>query len=538
MPAQPADAPPVPARAWYVLGVLTLVYITSFVDRQILSILAESIKHDLALTDAQLGFLYGTAFAIFYALFGIPLGRLADGWNRVWLIAAGLVGWSVMTSLSGLATSFAVLAVARVGVGVGVGEASTSPAAYSLIAGHFPERRCATALSIYASGLYVGQGLSLPIGGMLVSWWQGLYPSPASAPLGLAPWQAAFLMIGLPGMAIAPLVLTLRDPDWAARRAAARSPWPGLRSELATVIPPFTLASAARYPGELRTNLAILGVVAAASALLARLTGDAAQWAVYGVGLYAVTSWVRALRHRDAATFRLIWGTPVTVALVATFGGIAFITYSTAFWASPYALRTFYAAPTAPSIVLHGTTALKEVAGLVGWSSAVGSALGVVTGGLVADRWRRRDRRGRLFTVSASVVAATPLTLAMFSTRDAGLFFLLVPLATFTGSAWSGAAIATVNDLVLPRMRATAGATFLLGMTLIGLALGPYLTGKVGAATGNLRNGIFCLYLAVPAILCALWYAGRRLPGLEDTREVRAGGREPERDGVAREATA
>src|SRR5262249_62034645 len=102
-----------------------------FVDRQILSILNEEIKRDLRLADAQMGFLYGTAFAVFYALFGIPLGRLADVWVRRSLIALSLFGWSAMTALSGLARSFAELAAAR--IGVGVGEAGASPAAFSLL---------------------------------------------------------------------------------------------------------------------------------------------------------------------------------------------------------------------------------------------------------------------------------------------------------------------------------------------------------------------------------------------------------------------
>ena len=120
-----------PAYSWYALGVLILVYLLNFVDRQILSILANDIKADLELDDAQLGFLYGTAFAIFYALFGIPLGRLADTWSRTRLLASGIALWSCMTALSGFARNFATLTVAR--IGVGVGEASSAPTCYSMI---------------------------------------------------------------------------------------------------------------------------------------------------------------------------------------------------------------------------------------------------------------------------------------------------------------------------------------------------------------------------------------------------------------------
>src|SRR5271168_674270 len=168
---------------WYVLGVLFLVYVLNFIDRSILSILAQDIKADLHLGDAQLGFLYGTAFAVFYALFGIPLGRLADSWYRGRLIAVGLALWSAMTALSGLAGSYGQLAAAR--IGVGVGEASASPAAYSLLADYFPVRRRALVLAIYTAGLYVGGGLSLPLGGWIAHAWTHNYPH-GTAPFGLA----------------------------------------------------------------------------------------------------------------------------------------------------------------------------------------------------------------------------------------------------------------------------------------------------------------------------------------------------------------
>jgi len=137
--------------ARYVLGVLIVVYIFNFIDRQIISILAEEIKADLGIGDAQIGFLYGTAFAIFYAVFGIPLGKLADVWNRKQLIAIGLSFWSLMTAASGFAKSYGALAACR--FGVGVGEASATPAAFSMLSDYFPPRMRATVLAIYSSPL-------------------------------------------------------------------------------------------------------------------------------------------------------------------------------------------------------------------------------------------------------------------------------------------------------------------------------------------------------------------------------------------------
>ncbi len=123
--------------AKYVLFVLVLVYVFNFIDRQILSVLAEEIKADIGISDAEIGFLYGTAFAVFYAIFGIPLGRLADVWIRSRLISLGLLFWSVMTAMSGTARSFGSLAVFR--FGVGIGEASATPAAFSMLSDYFSQ---------------------------------------------------------------------------------------------------------------------------------------------------------------------------------------------------------------------------------------------------------------------------------------------------------------------------------------------------------------------------------------------------------------
>jgi MFS family permease len=118
---------PASRYAWYVLGVLVLVYVLNFIDRQIITILAPDIKRDLGLNDADIGFLYGTAFAVFYALFGIPLGRLADGWSRVRLLTIGLALWSAMTAASGFARNGATLGLARMGVGVGEARPARPP---------------------------------------------------------------------------------------------------------------------------------------------------------------------------------------------------------------------------------------------------------------------------------------------------------------------------------------------------------------------------------------------------------------------------
>jgi MFS family permease len=525
--SESGEAPPirVSAYGWYALIVLVLVYVINFVDRQIVSILAQDIKADLGLTDAQIGFLYGTAFAVFYALFGIPLGRLADSWYRGRLIAIGLGLWSSMTALSGFASSFAMLATAR--IGVGIGEASASPAAYSMISDYFPKEKRATALSIYSAGLYIGGGLSLPVGGLISARWHSAFPDPAAAPLGLSGWQAAFLAVGIPGLLLALWVLSLREP---LRGASDRLPQPVVRpnawrdfgGELAAILPPLTLFSAARRPGGLGLNLAAFVVVAAAAYDLACLSGDRPQWGAYGLGVYAVFSWVQALRHRDQPAYRLIWGNRNVIMLAVAFGSISFMTYAISFWAPPYAIRTFYGLPTAPAHILAGLAAKEEVATILGIGAAIAAAAGVILGGIASDLWRRRDPRGRIFVNMLAVILPAPAVYVMFTTPDLATFYIAGQVAQFFGSAWVGAAVATLQDVVLPRMRATAGATYVLGTTMVGLALGPYVAGKMADVTGSLSAGIFSLYVVPPFTLIALWLGARRIAGLESGKLDRA----------------
>jgi MFS family permease len=523
--APAAVKPRIGAYAWYALFVLVLVYIINFIDRQILSILVGDIKRDLSVSDAQIGFLYGTAFAVFYALFGIPLGRLADSWYRGRLMAMGLALWSSMTAFSGFANSFGMLAAAR--IGVGIGEASASPAAYSMISDSFPKERRATALSIYSSGLYIGGALSLPIGGLVVSRWNTAYPDPAAAPLSLAGWQAAFLAVGIPGLLLALWVLTLREPqrgasDGLPQPVVRPNAWRDFGRELVAILPPLTLFNVARIPGALRINLMVLTLVFAVGYGLYRLTGDAPQWAAYGLGVYAIFSWIQSLKHRDPPAYRLIWGSPMVVTLAIAFGSISFVTYATSFWIPPYVEAHFYDGGEAPSRYIAGLTAKSEVGLIIGWSAAISAAIGVILGGYLSDVWRQRDPRGRIFVNMLSAVLPIPLVAFMLTTDSLTAFYWVNPIAHVFASAWVGAAVATLQDLVLPRMRATAGATYILGTTMIGLALGPYYAGKMSVLTGSLPTGIAALYLMPPLTLLGLWIGARNIAWLEATKEERA----------------
>ena len=504
--------------AIYVLVVLTLVYAISFIDRQILAILAIDVRADLDIDNANLGFLYGTAFAVFYSTFGIPIGRLADNWSRVYLLALGLALWSLMTCLAGLSSTFAMLAIAR--IGVGIGEATCSPASVSLLSDYYPLRRRATAMSVYASGLYLGTGLSLLIGGFVSSRWNEAFEA-GGAPLDLVGWQATFLAVGIPGLLLIPFILIIREPlrRTVAEAASARAAGPAFKAfgkDLLAIGPPFTLVSASRYRGGLRANLFLLAGVVAGCGTLSVLTGDRAQWAAFGTGVYAVGSWIQTLKSRDPFAFWSIWGRTPIVLMILAFGTITFMQYATLFFAPSYAIETFYGASDGSASLLGGLSASEEVGLLIGLAASVGASIGVLLGGLLADWWRSRNPAGRVYTVAASIALSTPPMLLAFSADDTVSFFVWLCLAISLNSAWSGAGVAALQDAVPPQMRASASATFLLSLTMVGLALGPYFAGKVATVTADLRLGVLSVYVALPLTLFLLWRVSKVIGRVEE----------------------
>lgn len=200
MDAARADAAavkmPSKARSYYVLAVLWLVSMISFLDRQVLSVLLEPIKAEFELSDTQLGLLGGIAFGTFYAVFGIPLARLVDRFNRRNLLAVSIFFWSVMTAMCGMANSFLALFAAR--AGVAVGEAGGSPSTASLLSDYFGPRHRGRAFAVLTMAIPISVMIGYILGGQL----NDLYG-----------WRATFLIIGLPGVAVALLVLlTIAEP--------------------------------------------------------------------------------------------------------------------------------------------------------------------------------------------------------------------------------------------------------------------------------------------------------------------------------------
>jgi MFS family permease len=196
--------------AWYAVSVLTLVQVASYVDRFLPSLLISDIKRDLALSDFQVGLLLGPAFGLFYVFVGVPLGWLADRVSRRAVLAAGIAAWCAMTTAAAFARGFVPLFATR--LGVGLGEAAVAPCSIALVNDYFPRRQRARAISLFMAGTFIGAGSAFLFGGPIVHAIAALPPFEFPGVGILRPWQMAFALIGLPGLALSLLVFTVREP--------------------------------------------------------------------------------------------------------------------------------------------------------------------------------------------------------------------------------------------------------------------------------------------------------------------------------------
>jgi MFS family permease len=199
------------ARAWYTVGVLTLLSVVAFIDRQVLSLLVQPIRRDLNLSDTQMSLVLGFAFALFFTVFAIPLGRLADHRSRRGVLALGLGGWSVCTAASGLARTFKQMMLLR--MGVGMGEATMNPCAYAIIADTFPTERRSTALGVFSMGMYVGSGIAFMTGGLLIRFAAGRDEWQLPLIGAAHPWQLILIVAGCTGALAMALLFTIPEPE-------------------------------------------------------------------------------------------------------------------------------------------------------------------------------------------------------------------------------------------------------------------------------------------------------------------------------------
>jgi MFS family permease len=402
------------SNRWVVLFILSLVSVFNYLDRTILSILQVPIKAELGLTDSELGALTGLSFALFYTTFALPIARLADRTVRKWVIAGALIVWSVMTGLTGFATSFAMLVVLR--IGVAIGEAGSVPASHSVISDYFRPGARATALSFWGLSLPVGTMIGFLGGGWLIEH------------LG---WRQTFMVFGVAGTLFAPLLLML-----------VREPVRG------------------RYDD----------------------ADDVQTQPPFGEALRILWN-LRAFRY---------------IAMAGALNG--FVQHAMLNWNAPFFIR------------VHGMP-LESVAGWLAVMNGLGAGLGIYLSGLLSDFWGRHYVRGYLLVPAIGVLAVAPLGLVQYMTSSTHLALMLGILTSTLVVLYYSCIVSVSHALVPPRMRAFTSAMLVTVANLIGLGLGPLLTGALsdllarsyGLETTSLRYALSAV-MVVAIAAAFLWY--------------------------------
>jgi MFS family permease len=457
-PAAPAS-PATTSAAYrtYVLLLLTGVYTFNFIDRQIIGILSPAIKEDLGLADWQLGILKGFAFAVLYTTLGIPIARFADRSNRVTIISIALALWSGFTAISGACQNFAQLALAR--VGVGIGEAGGSPPAHSLISDYFPKEKRAGALAVYAMGIPIGIAFAYLAGGWITETFS---------------WRVAFVVVGLPGVAVAILLkFTVREPRRGETEASAKETdaFHGLH-----IIEP-----ASGFEKVIFSFCKLLP----------------ASWRAEGFSEIA-TVW-RAAKH--------LMSIPTYRAVVFGATAISFSTYANGTW-----LIDFYSRS-------HADFSLLTVLFTLGLISGTAYALGTFLGGSLVDFFAKKNKRMYGYVPAIALIANVPLFLvALWHPSPVVSLIFQVPVHLAIGF-YLGPSFALAQTLAPLSVRALSTAVFFFILNMIALGFGPTLAGVLS----SLLTGVFTEELALRWSLAVVslsgivgaWYyyqVGQRIP--------------------------
>ena len=497
-------------NAWTALMLIGLCQTISMIDRQVLAILAPRIQADLNIGGAEMGLLYGTVFALFFALFSVPLGRLADGWIRTRLLALSLAGWSLMTMLAGAANSFSVLAVSR--LGVGIGEASAQPAGFSMVSDLFPKAKRGLATSVIAAFIALGLGGALWVGGAIADAWDTAFAR-AAAPLGVRGWQAAFIGVALPGFVLAVFLARLPEPVRGAADGIAQKPdahpFRASADLLASILPGFAWVNFARRnapAGLWIVNISGLVVIVMSAILLTAwteslrpneppalaigplsLSVSAQQWAITGLGFYVLLCWSQALKLSDSAAHAIIFRSPaVSLTLVVT-SLQQVINYGVMAWAAAFVVRRY-------------NQSLADVGLTFGFLLAFGGIVGPLLAGPLADRLDQHVRGGRLYVTLGALLISPFLAILTFTADTLTGFYLRFIPFSLAVTMWLPPLYATFVNLVLPRMRGSVISCYILTMTIVGLGLGPFAVGLMSDITGDLGQAILNLYWLSPVI--------------------------------------
>jgi len=327
--------------------------------------------------------------------------------------------------------------------------------------------------------------------------------------------------VGIPGLFMAIWVRTLREPIRGISEGLVTEEHPApfrvLGSELIAIIPPFNLLSLTHNRKSIVINLGAAAGFSLAAWILILLTGSIAQWIATAFGVYVTFSWAQSLRTRDPATFEMMFKSKSFIFTMLAFPTTAFVGYGAGFWIPPLLLR------------LHDAS-VTEIGLYLGLGAAAGGFIGITLGGILADYLKQKFPSGRLVVGYITILGTIPLLLLLLYSESLVAAFWLNFGLTIMSSCGGGVPPSTAADLVMPRMRAVAGAYYILVNTFIGLALGPYFMGLISDAffasgmneAESLRSAIAISMLTLIPALVFMYLAQRYLPADEASRLERA----------------
>jgi MFS transporter, Spinster family, sphingosine-1-phosphate transporter len=501
--------------AGYALALVGLTQTMSLLDRQILAILAPAIKADLKIGDAEMGLLFGTVFALFYALFSLPLGRLADGWTRTKLLSICLLFWSAATGLAGFASSFAMLAMSR--LGVGIGEAATQPAGTSLVYDYWPRHRRGFVMAVLASAIALGIGGSLILGGLAAGWWDK-----AHAGSSLHGWQFAFFVASAPGFVLAAFLWFLPEPERGAMDSIPTpqdpAPFRASAQVFGSVLPGFNWLSLVRFKvaGTIwRDNFLWLAIIIFAMVALFQLTSHLSprpaldfgsvqvsphllQWGVIGFGLFVMVNFVQNMKITDAQAHRVIMGSPTLIMAMAVGSLQGVINYGMMAFNPSFLIKQY------------GLT-MGEAALQFGFVAAGMGIIGPLIWGPLSDKLNLRfPGSGRAYVALFAMGVSPLMSFWVYFAPDASGFYLRFISYSLVLTGWLPPLYAIIYDQVLPRMRGQTTSVYLLASTIIGLGCGPYVVGMLSDALGDLRTAMLCINAAAIPIVVLLLIVAKR----------------------------
>ncbi len=426
---------------YYVLLLLTFVYVFNFVDRQLIGIVSPAIKADLNLPDWQLGLLKGFAFAALYTVLGIPVARLADRYHRVTIVSVSLGLWSAFTVLSGFAQNFVQLALAR--VGVGIGEAGGTPPSHSVLSDYFPKEERAGALAVFALGVPLGMAFAYLAGGWLTQTYG---------------WRMTFVIVGIPGVLLAILLrATVREPT---RGAQEKGAYDDAFKSLQVGEPEDTVERLLR---------------GACRVIPKRARGRG----------YAelVTIWRVAKHLLRIPTYRRM--------VIAT-TAVSFSSYALGTWVVDFFTRS------------HPDYPFIRVMVWLGVISGTAYAAGTFMGGFLVDRLAARNKAMYGIVPALGVLLAAPFLAVALWVDEAGLAIALLAPVNFALGFYLGPAFAVAQTLAPVSARALSTAIFFLILNMIALGFGPTAAGAISSVLVDAMGEGTALRVALTATSTAL----------------------------------